>query len=219
MSPDLPYFLPHGGSIPRFVTHNALSIVTWDLVLGLAMWMIWRALAPSLHDMAPTPVRARWHLPAGAPPLWWSVALAVMIGAATHVAWDALTHAGPLSSSIDALTATYPSPRGPMAGYRYLQYASGAVGLALVLWAGFRSPATGPTPRRQPALAALAPAVVFGGALLGVGVRVATMHDPSDRRALVFATVTSSISGAGLALILLCAIHTIGGQYRSRTPG
>ncbi len=217
MSPDLPYFLPRGGSIPRLVTHDVLSIVTWDLVLGLAMWMVWRALAPSLHDMAPTPVRTRWRLPVGPHPAWWVVALAIIIGAATHVLWDAVTHAGHLTSSIGPLSAMYPSPRGPMAGYRYLQYASGAVGSAVVLWAGFRQPSTNPKPRRQPNLAALAPAVFFGSALLAVGLRVATMHDSSDRRALVFATVTSSISGAGLALLLLCAVHSLMDRNRRET--
>lgn len=217
MSPDLPYFLTGGGSIPRFVTHGAWSIVTWDLVLGLAMWAAWRGIAPALHDLAPTPVRRRWQPPQGPHPAWWAVALAIIVGSATHVLWDALTHPGAVSGSIGALTATYPSPRGPMAGYRYLQYISGVAGLAVVLWAGFRLPTSPPGPRTHPGLAALAPAVLFGGALLAVGLRVATMHDPTDRRALVFAAVTASISGAGLALILLCALHGATGQDRRRT--
>ena len=209
MAPDLPYFLPHGGSIPRFVTHSVFSIATWDLVLGLAMWVVWRWLAPILHDVSPTAVRQRWRLPTGPPPVWWAIAAAVMLGSATHVLWDALTHAGPLSASIGPLAASYPSPRGPMTGYRYLQYVSGAIGLAVVLWVGFRQPATQQTPRRHPALGALAPAFFFAGALLAVGVKVSTMHDPTDRRALVFATVTSSISGAAVALLLVCAVHAL----------
>lgn len=209
MSPDLPYFLPEGGLIPRSVTHSAFSVVTWDLLLGLAMWLVWRWAAPILHDLAPTPVRRRWRLPTGPQPALWAVALAVIIGAATHVVWDAFTHAGELTSSIGALTATYPGPRGEMAGYRYLQYVSGALGVALVLWFGFRQPTREPIPRRHPALAALAPAIFFGTALLAVAVRVTTMPDRTDRHALMFAAVTSSISGAGLALLLVCVAHAV----------
>ncbi len=217
MSPDLPYFLPHGGSIPRFVTHSAWSILTWDLVLGLAMWAAWRGLAPILHDMAPTPARNRWRLPTGPQPGWWAVTAAVVIGSATHVLWDAFTHAGHLSGSIDVLTTTYPGPRGPMAGYRYLQYASGAVGSVVVLWAGWRQATIVPAPRRLPALAALAPAAFFAGALLAVGLRVATMYNPTDRHALLFASVTSSISGAAFAILVLCAIHALLDRDRAGT--
>ncbi len=209
MSPDLTYFLPFGASISRRLTHSALSIVTWDLVFGLALWLVWRGLAPILHDVAPTPIRERWRLPTGPMPQWWAVALAVMIGAATHVVWDSFTHAGYWGSSLAPLAATYPSPRGPMAGYRYLQYASGAIGFAIVLWVGFRQRRTHHSPRRQPVTAAVAPALVFTGALLAVALKVTTMQDPMDRRALVFTTVTSSISGAAVGLIAVCIVHAV----------
>ncbi len=219
MSPDLPYFLPFGASIPRHVTHSALSIITWDLVLGLAMWITWRMLAPTLHDVAPAPIRNRWRLPTAAQPQWLIVALAVMIGAATHVVWDSFTHAGYWGSSLAPLAASYPSPRGPMAGFRYLQYASGAVGLVIVLWFGYRQPSVRPAPRRQPNTAAITPALIFAAALLGVAVKVTTMHDPGDRRALVFATVTSSISGAAVGLIVACMVHAlVERRHRAPTP-
>ncbi len=209
MSPDLPYFLPFGASIPRHVTHSALSVITWDLVFGLAMWVTWRTLAPVLHDVAPAPIRNRWRLPTAPAPQWWAVALAVMIGAATHVVWDSFTHAGYWGSSLAPLAAIYPSPRGPMFGFRYLQYVSGAIGLAIVLWFGYRQPSVKPNPRRQTNTAAIAPAIMFAAALLGVAVKVTAMHDPTDRRALVFATVTSSISGAAVGLIVVCIVHAL----------
>lgn len=209
MSPDLPYFLPNGFFVPRDVTHDLWSIISWDLVLGLAMWLTWRWFAPILHDVAPTVVRERWHLPEERHPTPWAVGLAVIIGAATHVLWDSLTHAGHLAHSIGPLAATYPSPRGDMAGYRYLQYISGVVGLGSVLWVGHRQPVTNPGPQRHPRLAALAPVVLCAGALSAVVLKVSLMQDPTDRRALLFLVVTSSISGAAVALLLICAVHAL----------
>ncbi|MGV8846984.1 DUF4184 family protein [Tessaracoccus sp.] len=215
MSPDLPYFLPRGFTVPREVTHELWSIISWDLILGLAMWLAWRWFAPVLHDVAPTIVRERWRLPEERHPASWAVGVAVIIGAATHVLWDSLTHAGHLAHSIGPLAATYPGLRGEMAGYRYLQYISGAVGLAIVLWVGYRQPVTEPGPRRHPLLGALTPVVVVGGALAAVALRVGAMHDPTDRRALVFLSVTSSISGAAVALLSVCAVHALLGRRES----
>lgn len=87
------------------------------------------------HVAAVLPLRGRWGLPFAAlaagsmsPDLpyflpftltraathsIWSVPLAVMIGAATHVAWDSFTHTGYPGSSFATLAATYPSSAGP----------------------------------------------------------------------------------------------------------
>lgn len=209
MTPDLPYFLPSGAAIPRSITHSVTGIFTWDLLLGLALWVVWRWITPIMYDIAPTVVRSRWRPAPAEQPVWWTVVAALIIGSATHVLWDSLTHAGHFATTAGPLAATYPSPRGPMAGYRYLQYLSGAAGLAIVLWVGFRRPSAPPRPRRQPGTAALAPALVFGGALVFVAFRVMTMHDPTDRRALLFGSVTSSISGGATALALVCVLHTV----------
>lgn len=207
MSPDLSYFLPF--TLTRSATHSIWSIPTWDLLLGMAMWLAWRWAAPALHDMAPGPIRRRWRPYRKLHSRWWVVPLAVMIGSATHVVWDSFTHTGYPGSSIAALAATYPSPIGPMAGYRWLQYTSGAVGLGLVLWTGYRQPVRQTPPRRKPFLAVIVPAVLFAGALIGVAIRTAVMVAPGGRRGLVFTSVTSSISGAGLSLILLCLVHAL----------
>ena len=214
MSPDLPYFLPF--TMTREATHSVLSIPTWDLLFGIAMWLVWRWTAPALHDMAPGFIRRRWQPRDATHSRWWIVPLAVMIGAATHVVWDSFTHTGYPGSTIAALAATYPSPIGPFPGYRYLQYITGALGLALVLWVGIHQPVRVTPPRRQPLMAAVAPAVFLAGALVGVAVRVVVLAPPAGRRDLVFASVTSSISGAGLALIVLCLFHALAAPRNSR---
>ena len=153
--------------------------------------------------------RSRWAPATGPEPAWLAVVGALIIGSATHVLWDTLTHAGQLTSLIAPLDAIYPGPLGPHHGYSYLQYASGALGLAILFWVGLRQPVATSQPRRQPRTAAIAPALVLASALCAVGIRVATMYDPSDRRALVFATVTSSISGAAVGVIAVCVAHAV----------
>lgn len=207
MSPDLPYFLPF--SMPRLATHTALGIISWDLMFGLAMWGAWRLATPGLHDMAPSFLRSRWRPAEALPSPWWAVVLAVMIGAATHVVWDSFTHAGYPGAALPPLAVNYPSPIGPFPGYRYLQYASGAIGLSLVLLVGARQPFHLPAPRRHPRLAALTPVLTVMGGVAFVAARFAAMEDPSELRSLAFRSVTAFISGAGLALVLLCLAHFI----------
>src|SRR3712207_2490157 len=57
MSPDLPYYLPLDPDVP---THTAVSVVTYDLLLGLLAWALWHGLlaAPAVA-FAPAPLRAR----------------------------------------------------------------------------------------------------------------------------------------------------------------
>ena len=214
MSPDLLYFLPF--SLPRAATHSVWSIPTWDLLFGMAMWLAWSWAVPALHDMAPAIIRRRWQPYIDTHPRWWIIPLAVMIGAAIHVLLDSFTHTGYPGSSFAILSATYPSPVGPLAGYRWLQYSTGAVGLAIVLWVGFHQPIRKTVPRRLPFMAAIAPAVFFAGALLGVAVRTTLMVVPTSRRDLAFTVVTSSISGAGLSLVLLCLFHALAKRDHSR---
>ena len=214
LAPDLAYFLPMGGMIQRRITHSMLSVPTWDLVFGLALWIAWRALAPIVNDLAPQAVRERWRTPVGPEPLWWKVALAVMIGAATHVLWDSFTHPGYWATTVGPLAAGYPSPIGTLTGYKYLQYSSGVLGLAAVLWFGWKRPLLAGGPRRQPLVAAIAPVFVLAGASIAVITRLAT-QDPASRQELVVSAVTASISGGALSVLVLCVIHSLADNTRT----
>lgn len=216
MSPDLPYFLPF--SLPRSVTHSVGGIPTWDLAFGLAMWLVWRWTMPALHDVAPAPIRQRWQ-PSPTPGTWWSIPLAVLIGAATHLVWDSFTHPGDFSRRIPWLAATYPSPLGPLAGHSYLQYASGVLGIAALFWVGLRQSILTSAPRQQPRTAAITPALALAGAFLGVAVRLALRGMPDDRHLLAYVSVTSAISGAGLALAGVCVFHALVAQSQDARAG
>ncbi len=93
--------------------------------------------------------------------------MAVAIGAATHVGWDEFTHAGRYGiTHLTFLAASYPSPVGPLAGYRYAQYASGVIGLALIAVAALRRTRTPqPRPRRTHLARALPWLCLIAGAM------------------------------------------------------
>jgi hypothetical protein len=136
LAPDLPFYLP----LPQwYATHTWLAGVPTDLLLGLLAWALWHGLlvGPALAT-APAALRGRL---AGrvAPGLAGRIAsvrqvvllvAALLLGTATHLAWDEFTHARRWGAEhVDALAASW----GPLPGYRWLQYASSVAGLAVLL--------------------------------------------------------------------------------------
>jgi len=203
MSPDLPYFLPG----LRFIggwTHTPAGMVSFDVLLGLALWALWRSAATGLHELAPAGIRERWAPPGWAVKAWWGLPVAIAVGAATHVGWDEFTHAGRYATThLAFLAASYPSPMGPLAGYRYAQYTSGLVGLVLILVAGLRLTRTPQPHRRRTGLAQALPWLCLGAAAIGAGVRiVADGGFGIARDALAFAGITGGITAAAALLLL-----------------
>ena len=211
MSPDLPYFLPG----LRFLggwTHSLAGIVSLDVLFGLALWVLWRSVATSLHELVPSGIRERWTPPGWRVAAWWALPVAIVIGAATHVGWDEFTHAGRYATThLAFLAASYPSPIGPLAGYRYAQYASGAAGLVLILIAGLRQART-PQPRRgQSHLARVLPWLCLGAAAIGAAVRiVADGGFGIAWDALAFAGITGGATAAAAVLLLACWGRAVG---------
>lgn len=139
LAPDLPYYTPVGTSAD---THSAAALVTTDLAIGAAAWLLWHALlAPAAVAASPGPLRARVagrvvtgvrrRLLTRADAL--RVVAALVVGAATHVAWDELSHPGRWGTEHLAVLR---EPFGPLEGYRWVQYGSGVLGLAVLgVWA------------------------------------------------------------------------------------
>lgn len=217
LAPDLPYYV---SGTPDWDTHTATAIVTVDLLLGLLAWLAWHGLlaGPAL-DACPTGLRAR-VLPrvtlglrarlGGAREVL-AVVVALAVGAATHVGWDAFSHAGRFGT--DHLAVLRDDAFG-LAGYRWVQYASGVLGgLALLAW-GVR------WWRRHPPLSGSLPralgGVRVGLAVLGVaavaGVAAAAAADGA--RAGAFAGATRG----GAAGVLAGVAWSLGWHLRrSRT--
>lgn len=181
LSPDLGYYVPV--PVSADVTHSWLGGVAGvDVLLGLAVFVVWQALlAPALVVLSPGPLRRR--LPAGAgaglrrfarPHAVAMTLLSLMVGAATHVGWDAFTHDGRWGAEhIGWLAAQH----GRYTGAEWAQVASSAAGLAVMAvwvlqWWRRTVPVAEPAAavgRRLPGVRArvAASAVVVGAAVAG----------------------------------------------------
>jgi hypothetical protein len=198
VTPDVPYFVPGVMALGQ-VTHHPLAVISLDVVIGLCLWAGWRLGAGPLHELAPRSVRERWQ-PAdwrSTPP--WTVPMAVAVGAATHVAWDSFTHPhGFAAARLAMLTAAYPSPfGGEWPGYQWAQYLSGALGLVVMAWVGWRQPRR-PAPvvatsARPWVLAAATTQVAVIGAALRILVSRAWIGGAGS---VVFAGITGAIAAA-----------------------
>lgn len=138
MVPDFGWFWPWRPA--RFETHGVLSLVTFCLPLGLATyWLFQRVLKEPMVELLPPGAYSRW-LPFAEPAdyrsvhQWLGAALAVLVGALTHLVWDAFTHEGARGvRMIPALDEpTFSLGVHHVAGARLLQDASSLIGLALI---------------------------------------------------------------------------------------
>ncbi|HEY8721289.1 DUF4184 family protein [Pengzhenrongella sp.] len=139
MTPDLPYFVPLPVGAP--MTHSLLGVVSVDVLLGLAVFVVWHGLLvrPAL---AAAPASLRERLSADAVRRLRSrlaslrgllvVSVSLAVGALTHVAWDAFTHEGAWGTE---RVAWLIASEGAFPGYKWAQYASGVVGaLVVAIW-------------------------------------------------------------------------------------
>jgi membrane-bound metal-dependent hydrolase YbcI (DUF457 family) len=141
MAPDFPYFLP--GELSRTNTHDlgGVFLVCWPM--GLAVWLLFVHLLerPSI-ELLPQPWRLRMpHSDSSF--RFRSLALAslgVIVGALTHIAWDAFTHADtPMTRLFPLLGEGAFSLRGrSVPVYFVLQVLSSLVGLVALAWWALR---------------------------------------------------------------------------------
>jgi len=133
MVPDLPYFVPLG--VSRNLTHSLPGVVIADLPMALGALVLWTLVfqAP-LRDFAPSWLRLRLppvrrYRARHTPSTILLVILAVIVGVATHLAWDSFTHPdGWLVLHVPVLRVQL----GAFTLYRWAQYASSVVGLVAV---------------------------------------------------------------------------------------
>ena len=104
MSPDFAYFLPVG--MARTSTHDLDGILLFCWPVGLALWLLFvHLLERPTIELLPAAWRVR--MPRSnrtvSPEVLGFASIAVILGAMTHVAWDAFTHADTL------LTGAFPA--------------------------------------------------------------------------------------------------------------
>jgi hypothetical protein len=205
MAPDYPWFLTRGRTAG--FSHSLLGVVTVDLAVGLLAVVLWRRLAQApVRDLVPRPVGERLPRPPGLATreLPWA-GLAVVVGALTHVVWDSFTHAG--RWGVEVVPWLHTEHLG-LPGYTWAQYASGFLGLAvLVVWGRRRLAATEPDReglRSTSGDRRSAWGVVAAGAL--VGVAVGLLRSAGSAEVALFGAVTFGGAGLAVGVVLACVL-------------
>jgi hypothetical protein len=136
MAPDFGYFFSHDAS--RALTHSFTGLFIFALPMGLFIWLFYVAF---LEKATITLLSDRWHTRfAHTDAITWSLiaraSIAIVLGAVTHVLWDAFTHRATF------VTKAIPALLGPTPGfawlpiYHLLHALSSVAGLViLVRWA------------------------------------------------------------------------------------
>ena len=176
MSPDFEYLLRLAPT--SRLAHSLAGLVVFCVPAGLFVWAIFTHLVrPAILDVMPDGM-ARAVSPARTPV--GTAALAIAIGALTHLVWDSFTHAHDWTvEHWSVLRAPVSSRLLPgMAWYKLLQHASTVCGLAVLAIAVFgwvrATPADarrfGPGQRQKAVrlLSVVAAAGVAGAALNGI---------------------------------------------------
>jgi uncharacterized protein DUF4184 len=119
IAPDLWHFVP---LVDRARSHGAEALLWFCLPVGLAAYLLFHLVlkAPLIALVWP---RLGAFACAGLPSRsWLAVIASILVGAATHLIWDALTHS-------DDLT---------LAGPNWAQHASTIAGTVILAWWGWR---------------------------------------------------------------------------------
>ncbi|MEV0679352.1 DUF4184 family protein [Actinosynnema sp. NPDC050436] len=204
IAPDVAYYLPVPGGPDG--THSPAGVVGVDLVLGALLVLLGRVSLAPLLTLAPEGWRARVVPSAGRWPTWRSGVVSVVVGAATHLVWDAVTHTG------GAAVRWWPVLRLPVVGphrlYNVIGYASSLGGLLLlgVVAARWYRRAPRDNAHHWRALPRAARAAVLGGiavaAAVGAAVSVADPVSQVSAYDWVRRLLVGGVQGAGAALAL-----------------
>jgi hypothetical protein len=181
MSPDFAFFA--FDRIDSFWTHGASGLFLFCWPVGLLLWWFYVrwietptfAMLPRRWRAAFTPSDPHFGLAALS-----SASAAVIVGAATHIAWDSFTHAGrTVVKAVPFLEARLVFHGHALPVFAFLQHLSTAIGLLVLgIWvfARLRRAADAPIAAcatREPSdarrLAALALLVASAGTLAAIG--------------------------------------------------
>ena len=139
MSPDFAYLVSFAAN--RMQTHTLAGLFTFCLPVGLAVWLLYVCvLEQPTVALLPDPWRS--HFTRNPEPIslraLWFVSVGIVVGAMTHITWDAFTHA------LTPVTEVFPVFRTPLFEfhgvtvrlYWLLQILSSLVGgIVLLVWA------------------------------------------------------------------------------------
>ncbi|MCW5890951.1 MAG: DUF4184 family protein [bacterium] len=229
LTPDAVYFLPLRVSQPA--SHSLAGLAWFCVPVGLVAWLVFHlvlkvpvvALLPRWVQARLPPVRP--GVPAVSPIV---LVLALALGAATHVVWDAFTHAATLPARLFPWLRVHLGTVGGLdvPVWKLLQHASTAVGLGLLAGWSWRRLAAA-TPAAQPAVPAVAPgaktaALVVLVAALGLAALAGVLQAPPSEWSLVGLrlplrrAVVASLQAAGAATLALALCWRVAALARER---
>ncbi|MCR6482722.1 DUF4184 family protein [Amycolatopsis sp. OK19-0408] len=216
VAPDVFWFVPRLPGVGLSKTHELTSALWLDPLIALVLLAVFHLLLKRpLLALAPKPLAER--LPrhfSRRRPGW--IALSLVIGAATHVGWDAFTHENdgfaflriPLVTGLDV--------------GRLIQLVSTVAGAAVLAWwlrNWYRTAPTKPAPRatrhRRPVLVFLGT-----GALTGVAAEVLPFfahHDPMTRAGVVGNATYLAVTGAGSGFLTALVLYALAWHARYRS--
>jgi len=230
MAPDFGRFLPWQPA--RFETHSADALLTFCLPVGLATYWVFQWLIKwPLIELLPPGAYARWRHSKGPADVkstrqWLLAACGVLLGAVTHLIWDAFTHEGARGVR---MFPTLEEPVVELGGHRLagphlLQDANSVVGLAVVIAIvayGLRPgrPGDDVLPRR---LARHERWAWIGTYVVAAAVLAELLFPGHHRSAIPLrlgSTAIAVLRGAAAALVVIGAALNLGLRLRHRRPG
>jgi Domain of unknown function (DUF4184) len=208
MIPDLPLFIPIAPDYST--THSVPGLLTACLPLGLLGFVVFQAMMKRpLIALLPAAVRCRCGTIAGSsagPSVQTAVraALAVTVGAATHILWDSFTHRGRwgtrLIPSLDTTVLTVAGHAVP--GYKLMQYGSTALGLPLLAALAVTWLSRQPSARLE-SLPSVPRAARVAAVLIAIGIPAVLTRPLWARSDIpVYDRIGRSIRDSGLALMI-----------------
>lgn len=226
--PDLWPLIP---GLERPQSHSLGAILWFCLPLGVVLYLAYHLIIKRpLFDLLPDWAAARLgglmepgrSLPRQG---WAAISLSLALGALTHVAWDALTHAD--GAVVEAFpifkTMLLDGGRYRLALYQVLQHGSTLLGALFVLWWCWRWMQRAPrrqvartgrvTPRQRAWLLIALPGAAIGGALLSFLERAEPITSIEVLRMLVRAAATGGVAAFVLALLaygIVWSLHRAG---------
>lgn len=221
MTPDFGILLPL--HLPRSTTHSLPALVRFILPAGLAgYWLFQLAIKPAIIAVLPGRMYGLARPFAAAADIrrlraWVLAGAGILVGAATHLVWDAFTHEGARGMRmIPALDELMIGAGGHhLGGQRLLQDISSLIGFAIIgawsAWALRKQPAASPGPRQLgPGERALWLCLYGATAVLVAIAAVFLMHEPdSGRIGLATATTDAAVAGLrglGAALVVVSLV-------------
>ena len=213
MVPDVPVFIPGWGLYD--VSHSLRGLVLVDLPLALLVLVVWHGVVrDALVDLAPAPVRNRHATRVRPTRREWLLSVpAAVIGAASHIVWDAFTHQNRWGvRAFELLQET----QGPLPGFKWAQYLSGVLGMGVVLAAAVQHVVRQPTLRDQSRPAALGPWAIPAVLLMSGALGLAAAAGASDGglRFMAAAGVIDFVLTVVAGVLVLSLLW----QWRSAAP-